>query len=109
MPSKNIPINIHYSDIGNKPNIVVPVKYLINQVKIECNNIGFEIKEGYKSFERKGIVIIKKCRKHESKEKCENNTINNEKWMPMTHEIKLFVITKIFSEKNLIKIVHTEQ
>lgn len=34
MPGKYIPVNIHYSEIGYEPHIIVPVKYLVGKENI---------------------------------------------------------------------------
>lgn len=106
VPCKDIPIDIHDSEVGYKPYIIIPIKYLVYQKEIEYNRICFKVKERNEGLKRKRIVVVEERRKSESYKKSDDDTVDYKKRMSMTHKNELFSFSKILPEKNLIKIVH---
>lgn len=106
VPCKDIPIDIHNSEVGYDPYIVIPIKYLVYQKEIENNRICFEIEKRNESLKGKRIIVVEKCGESESYKKSDDNTVDYQKRMSMTHRNKLFSFSKILPEKNLIKIIH---
>lgn len=106
VPCKDIPIDIHDSEVGYEPYIIIPIKYLVYQKEIENNRICFEIEKRNEGLKRKRIVVVEKCGESESYKKGDDDAVNYEERMSMTHKNELFSFPEILPEKNLIKIIH---
>lgn len=108
VPCEDIPIYIHHSVIRYEPDIVIPVKYLVYEEKIERDRIYLEVEKWDERLYREWIVIVEKGRKGKSHKKCHDNPIYDENGMSMAYKNKLLIIPKILLKKNLVKIIHKQ-
>lgn len=106
MARKYIPIDIYDSDIGHEPDIIVPIEYLVEQIRIEQYRIRFKIEKRHESIYGKRIVVVEKGRERESEEQGHDDTVYDEQRVPMAHENELLMVSEVFAEKNLVKIIH---
>lgn len=109
MSREYIPIDIHDPEVGYDPHIVIPIKYLVEEIEIEKDRIELEVEERNKWLQREWIVVVEKSRKRQSDEQCNDDTIDDKERVSMAHEKKFFFFPKVFLEKNLIKIIHRQE
>ncbi len=106
MPRKYIPIDIYDSEISYEPDIIVPIEYLVEEVEIEQYRIHLKIKKRYEILDEERIVVIEKGRQCQSEKQCHDDTIHYQERVSVTDENKLLMLSEVFAEENLIKIIH---
>lgn len=108
LSGKYIPIDIHYSVVRDQPNIIIPVKNLINEVQVEEYGIDFESVEWNNGLEIERIVVIEKRWEQKTKKESDDDTVDDQKRMAVAHEKKFISLVDILLEENLIKVIHGE-
>jgi hypothetical protein len=101
------PLNIDNSAIGDNPNIIVPVKYIVYESKIDTYQVQLKISSTHEICYCKCIMKIKKSREKHSKKTPEEQSIHYKDRVSVTHKKELVPLAYIFTKINGIKLIHS--
>lgn len=106
MSREYIPIDVDEPLICDYPDVIVPIKYLIKQIKIQEDNIYLEIIKWDEILDGERIIVIEKSGDKESEKECQYDAVNNEDDMFVADKKEFFPLSEIFGEKSLIEVIH---
>lgn len=106
MSREYIPIDVDEPLIRDNPDVIVPIKYLIKQVKIQEDNIHLKIIKWDEILNGEWVIVIEKSGDKESEKECQYDAVNNKNGVFVADKKEFFPLSEIFGEKSLIEVIH---
>lgn len=103
---ENVPRDVDDSSVRNYPHVVVPIENLVNDGKVDENQIDFEPGRLDRGGKAEGILQVEKNRNHPSEKTPEQNIVHHQYRMTMTHEEEFFPFSQVLLEIDAIELIH---